>query len=144
VSRAVYCSVCGRPTHGMTVPEGYRIRVHRRADKPKEPLALCSGWQAYDHVPILLAREQALAAAMDEEEDIRVGTPGEDSIAAAEVHACLGESPSGSYVLVRFAGPTRAAPEDTSECSVVVSVAHLSGIIAQLQRIQDHLARGNN
>lgn len=145
MSRAVYCSECGRPTAGLVTDEGYRIRVHRRADKPKDPVILCSGWKRTDHLPILLAREQVLAAAMDDEEDIRVGTPDELTIVAGEVHACLGESPDGKqYVLLRIAGPVKSDLHSTEDISAMFSADHIDGIISQLQRLLDHFHKDWN
>ena len=141
MNRAVYCSECGRPTVGHSAPEGYRIRVHRRADKPKDPLVLCSGWQAYDHVPILLAREQAMAAAMDEEEDMRAGTPDSRTVVATEIQACIGqgsENPDREFVLVRFQGLLRDQTT-TSEVSGILPTQFLDGFIAQLQHLAFHL-----
>jgi hypothetical protein len=140
VTRAVYCSQCGRPTHGLTVPEGYRIRVHRRADRPKDPLVLCSGWQRQDHVPILLGREQALAAAMDEEEDLRAGTPDSRTVVATEIQACIGaQSDNEEYVLVRFQGVL--GDQSTAEISGILPSQSLDGFIAQLQHLAFHLHR---
>jgi hypothetical protein len=138
MSRAVYCVVCGRPTTGHAIPEGYRIRVHRRADKPKDPLVLCSGWKRSDHVPILLAREQALAQAMDEEEDIRSGSPDDRTIVATEIQACIAHSSDDQeFILVRFQGVLK--DQTTSEVSGILPTKFLDGFIAQLQHLAFHL-----
>lgn len=140
MSRAVYCATCGRPTTGISVSEGYRIRVHRRADKPKDPLVLCSGWQRNDHVPILLAREQALAQAMDEEEDLRAGTPDHRTVVATEIQACIAHnSDDQEFILVRFQGVL--SDQSTSEVSGILPTQFLDGLIAQLQHLAFHLHR---
>ena len=138
MTQAVYCIECGRPTTGHVIPEGYRIRIHRRADKPKDPLMLCSGWQRSDHVPILLARERALAAAMDEEEDIRAGSPDARTIIATEIQACIAySSEDEDFVMVRFQGVT--ADKSTSEVSGILPTKFLDGFIAQLSHLAFHL-----
>lgn len=139
MSVAVYCSSCGRPTQSIPEKDGYRIRVHRRADRPKEPLVLCQGWQRHDHVPILLGRERALADAMDEEEDMRAGSPDDRTILATEVQACIGRADDHEFILIRFAGTQGTDDGPTVDNSAVVPARYLEGLIAQLQHLMFHL-----
>lgn len=139
MTRAVYCATCGRPTQAVADKEGYHVRVHRRADKPKEPLVLCSGWRRHDHIPILLGREQALADAMDDEEDNRAGSPDDRTILATEVNACIGRADDHEFILIRFAGTQGSDDGETADASGVIPVQFLEGLIAQLQHLLFHL-----